>query len=74
MRKLEEKLERVVRENEERWKERDERLGVMEDRMEREVNRKVGEERRSKDWTRSREEERGTNENNIIKERITAID
>jgi hypothetical protein len=74
VRKLEEKLERVVRENEERWKERDERLGVMEDRMEREVNRKVGEERRSKDWTRSREEERGTNENNIIKERITAID
>jgi hypothetical protein len=45
----------------------------MEDRMEREVNRKAREERRSKDWTRSREEERGTNENNIMKERITAI-
>jgi uncharacterized membrane protein len=41
VRKLE-KLERVVRENEERWKEKDERIRVMEDKIEREVVRKAG--------------------------------
>ncbi len=48
VRKLKEKLNRVVRENKERWKERVERLRVMEDRMEREAGRKTGKERRSK--------------------------
>jgi hypothetical protein len=40
----------------------------MDDRMEREVNRKPGEERRSKDWTRSREEEREKSKNNTYHE------
>jgi vacuolar-type H+-ATPase subunit I/STV1 len=43
IRKLEEKMERVVRENEEKWTEREERLRAMEDRMEREANSKKGE-------------------------------
>jgi hypothetical protein len=74
VRKLEEKLERVVRENEERWKERDERMRVMEDMMEREVSRMAGEDRRRKEWSRNREEEEGKNDNKIMKERRTAIE
>jgi hypothetical protein len=53
VRKLEEKLTRVVRENEERWKERDERMRAVEDRIEREASRQVGEDRRSKEWSRT---------------------
>ncbi len=41
--------------------------------MESEANRKVGEERKSQDWSRNREEEIGKNDNKIMKERITAI-
>ncbi len=74
MRKLEEKLERVVRENEDRWKERDERMKVVEERLEREANRKAEEERRSKDWSRNREEETEKNANKDMKERISAIE
>jgi hypothetical protein len=74
VRKLEENLERVVRENEERWKERDERLKVMEERMEREVSKKAGEERRSKEQSRNMEEDVGENENIIMNERIRALE
>ncbi len=38
---MEEKLERGLRENEDRWRERDERLRAMEDMMEREAGRKA---------------------------------
>jgi hypothetical protein len=47
----------VLRENEDRWKGRDERLKVMEDMTEREVGRKVAEGRGSKEQSRSKEEE-----------------
>jgi hypothetical protein len=74
VRRLEEKLERVVRENEERWKEREERLRVMEDMMEREVVRKAGEERRSKEQTRSLAEATVESEVRNVKERIVALE
>jgi hypothetical protein len=67
-------LERVVRENEERWKEREERVRVMEDRMEREVVRKAGEERRSKEQTRSMDEAIVESEVRNVKERIAALE
>jgi hypothetical protein len=74
VRKLEEKLERVARENKERWKESDERMHYMEDRMEREAARKVGEERRSKERSRNMDEEIGESEVSNVKERIAALE
>jgi hypothetical protein len=74
IRKLEEKMERVVRENEEKWTEREERLRAMEDRMEREANSKKGEERRSNEWCKDTEEGAGENENESIKERIKILE
>jgi hypothetical protein len=74
VRKLEEKLERALRENEDRWRERDERLKVMEDMMEREVGRKVAGGRGSKEQSRSKEEELWGTEIKKTKERVAALE
>jgi hypothetical protein len=74
VRKLEEKLERALRENEDRWRERDERLKVMEDMMEREVGRKVAGGRGSKEQSRSKEEELWGTEITKTKERVAALE
>jgi hypothetical protein len=74
VRKLEEKVERLVKENEEMWKEREDRLRAMEDRMEREASRKTGEETRSNEWSRNRNEDEGKNENEKIEERLQTLE
>jgi hypothetical protein len=74
VRKLEEKMERMVRENEERWKDRDERMRVMEDRMEKEMVRKAGEVRRSKEQSRNMGDEIWEREITNTKERVTALE
>jgi hypothetical protein len=74
VRKLEEKLDRVMRENEERWKERDERIKVMEGRLESGMSGKGREERRSTDQSRNREREDLESEMINVKERVTAIE
>jgi hypothetical protein len=74
VRKLEEKMERVMRENKEKWKEMDNRIRAMEDRMEREASRKAGEERRSKEQSRNMEKEIWESEITDTKERITALE
>ncbi len=74
VRRLEEKLEKLVRETEDRWKEREERVRVMEDKMERELVKKVGEERRSKEWTRNIEVETVESELRNVKERVSSLE
>ncbi len=54
--------------------EREERLRVMEDWMEREAVRKAGEERRSKERTRNIEEEIVESVVRNVKERIAALE
>ncbi len=74
VRKLEEKLERAMKENKERWKESDERMRGMEDMMEREVIGKAGWARRSKEQSRNMEEERLEGEITNTKERMAVLE
>jgi hypothetical protein len=74
VRKLEEKLERVQRENKDRWRERDEMLKVIEDMMEREAGRKVVEGRGRKEQSRIMEEELWETEIKKMKERVMALE
>ncbi len=64
----------MVRENEERWKERDERMRVMEERKEKEEAEETGEIRRSKEVTRNMEEGMWESDITITKERMAALE